>query len=56
MHNKILQTTSGDRDVNNDPVVMGVVDWLADPGCACCLDEAGDEKASILKSIDTIIE
>jgi hypothetical protein len=35
---------------------MDVVDWLADPGCACCLDEAGDEKASILKSIDTIID
>ena len=35
---------------------MDVADWPADPGCACCLDEAGDGKASILKSIDTIID
>jgi|LGVF01.1.fsa_nt_gb hypothetical protein len=57
MHNKILQAISGGgRDINNAPAVIDVVDWLADPGCACYLDRAGDGKASILKSIDTIID
>ncbi len=35
---------------------MDVADWLADLGCACRLDGAGAGKASILKSIDTIID
>jgi hypothetical protein len=48
--------SGGGRDINNAPAVIDVVDWLADHGCARYLDGAGDGKASILKSIDTIID